>query len=368
MSFRVREAELRERERWDAFIAAIPEADILQTWAWGEAWRPEGETPVRLFVVDDADEVRAAAQQLVRVSSAGRSIVYVPHGPVWPRSASDAAELFTAMIDGLLDVARANRAVVVKLDPRASIDRASIDGSSIEPADDGGVEAIMSRHGLRRARHDLQARTTRIVDLRDGGPELAATWVKDERNRVRRAGREGVTTTVDRTADPVAIDAFAGILAETSEREGFRARSPAFLERLATELVRDGAWYLTLAHRDGRVVAGAVTPRMGDRAFYLYGASSRDPALRNAFASDAAMASAMTALAADGVRSLDLWGVAEPDDTAADPSWAGFSLFKRRFGGRPIRHPGTFDLVVDRPFYLLRDARERLADAMRRSR
>jgi lipid II:glycine glycyltransferase (peptidoglycan interpeptide bridge formation enzyme) len=109
-----------------------------------------------------------------------------------------------------------------------------------------------------------------------------------------------------------------------------------------------------------------VTPRVGDRAYYLYGASLREAGLEHAFGSDAAMAAAMAALAADGVRTLDLWGVAEPDDPNADPSWAGFSLFKRRFGGTPLRHPGTFDLVVDRPLYLVRDARERLADAMGR--
>ena len=30
-----------------------------------------------------------------------------------------------------------------------------------------------------------------------------------------------------------------------------------------------------------------------------------------------------------------------------DAAWEGFSLFKRRFMGTPLRHPGTFDLVID---------------------
>jgi len=358
MSVVVREAVEADRSAWDAYVASCPEADVLQSWAWGEAWRPEGEMPVRLVAIGEAGEFRAAAQLLVRPTSAGRSIVYVPHGPIWPRSDPDREGLFGAILDGIAATARNHRSVVVKLDPRTSTSAAA--GPS--------VAELATRYGLHRARHDLQAQTTRIVELRDGGPELAATWDKDERNRVRRAKREGVTTTIDRTAEPATIAAFARILAETSERERFHARSSTFLGRVAAELARDGAWYLSLAHRGGRAIAGVVTPRVGDRAFYLYGASSRDPELRHAFGSDAAMADAMAALAADGVRTLDMWGVVEREDPTADPSWEGFSLFKRRFGGAAIRHPGTFDLVVDRPAYLLRNARERVADAIGRAR
>ena len=68
----------------------------------------------------------------------------------------------------------------------------------------------------------------------------------------------------------------------------------------------------------------------------------------------------MRELAADGVRTFDLWGVVEPGDPEAEAEWAGFSGFKRQFGGQPLRHPGTFDLVIDPLFYRLRDLRERI--------
>ncbi|HLA17123.1 MAG TPA: peptidoglycan bridge formation glycyltransferase FemA/FemB family protein [Candidatus Limnocylindrales bacterium] len=346
----VREASSADRAAWDAYVAVDPEADVLQAWAWGEAWRPEGELPRRLMIVDDGGRIRALAQALVRATTGGRSIVYVPHGPLWDRRSPGSAEDFAAIIDGLATTARTVRAIVVKIDPRSA---------AAPDADE--IAALAARHGLGRARRELQAQTTRIVDLRDGGAELAATWTKDGRNRVRRAAREGVTTTIDRAADATSISAFTDILAETSQREGFTARSPAFLTRLASELARHGGWYLTLARQADRAIAGVVTARVGDRAYYLYGASLRDSSLRHLFGSDAAMAAAMSALASDGVKTLDMWGVAEPDDPAADPAWEGFSLFKRRFGGAPVRHPGTFDLVIDRPLYVLRDARERLA-------
>jgi lipid II:glycine glycyltransferase (peptidoglycan interpeptide bridge formation enzyme) len=102
-----------------------------------------------------------------------------------------------------------------------------------------------------------------------------------------------------------------------------------------------------------------VVVRVADRAYYLYGASDRG-APPNSNGPYAAMAATFDALAEDGVRTFDLWGVDDPEDPHQDPSWAGFGAFKRRFGGVDLRHPGTFDLVVDRRWWLLRELRERL--------
>jgi lipid II:glycine glycyltransferase (peptidoglycan interpeptide bridge formation enzyme) len=101
-------------------------------------------------------------------------------------------------------------------------------------------------------------------------------------------------------------------------------------------------------------------PRVGDRAFYLYGALRRDPRYKHHYGSHAIMAAMLKALQADGARSVDMWGVVEPDDDEADPSWKGFSDFKRTFGGEPLRHPGLYDLVTDPFWYRLRATRERI--------
>ena len=107
-------------------------------------------------------------------------------------------------------------------------------------------------------------------------------------------------------------------------------------------------------------------PRTGDRAWYLYAASTRDTELARKRGPYAVMAALFRAHAEAGTRTLDLWGVTEEADEPQDATWAGFSLFKRRFGGMPVRHPGTFDLVVDPFWNTIRDLRERLLDARRR--
>jgi lipid II:glycine glycyltransferase (peptidoglycan interpeptide bridge formation enzyme) len=335
-----------------AFVASRPEGDVLQSWAWGEAGAGEpAERWTRLMVVDAVGHVRGVAQVLDRATSFGRTILYVPHGPLWEREATDAAELLAALLTGLKAHARQRRGIVLNLDTRTSTDAS---GSAM-------VGRVLLACGARPARHDLQAPTTRIVDL-VAADDPVAGWSRDARAELRRAEREGTTTRLDRHAAPDVLDTFHGLLVETSERSGFRIRSRAFLAALAASLATSDDWFLALADYDGRPLAGALAARTGERAFYLYAASTRDQALAVKRGPYAAMAALQRGLRDAGTVSLDLWGVREPDDPDVDPAWEGFSLFKRRFQGTPLRHPGTFDLVIDARWNRLRDLHERLRD------
>lgn len=342
-----------DRQRWDAFVVGRPEGDVLQTWAWAQASEATGERWRRLIVTDAADDVRGLVQVQLRRTAFGRSVLYAPHGPLWVRAEPDEAAVLDTLLDGLRGLASAERGMVVKLDPRGE-------------TDGGRVADLLRARGLRPVRPYLQAPTTRIVDLLDGGEQLMAGWVADARTRVRRAAKEGITTSIDRAAQPVLVGAFHELLTETSARAGFHIRSREFLLALGERLAARGDWFMALAHWQDRPVAGVIAPRVGDRAYYLYAASTREPELERKRIGYAAMAALMRGLAEAGVATLDLWGVREEGDESVDPSWAGHSSFKTRFGGRPLRHPGTFDLVVDPRWYRLRGARERLLELLGR--
>ena len=343
---RVTPAAEADRERWDAFVAARPEGDPLQTWSWGACAALAGEPPVRVLAETVDGRVRGVAQALVRPAGMGRSVAYVAHGPVWEREAPDADRLLGALLDALRQVGTLERAIVVKLDPRSDGDDAD------------AVAALLTGYGLRRA-PDLQAPTSRIVDLLDGGDELMASWHADARRLSRRSEREGVRVEIDRTGDPEALATFHHLLEVTAERAEFRIRDLPFLEALAAAYAARDGWYLGIARVDGTPIAGMAMPRIAERAYYLYGASLRDEAYKHKYGAYAVMAALQRQLAADGVRSLDLWGVVEADDETADPAWRGFSAFKRTFGGTPLRHPGTFDLVIDRWWDAIRELRSR---------
>ncbi len=354
MTLTLRAATEADRADWTAFVASRPEADVLQSWAWGEAGTGEpGEHWSRLVVVDGGGHIRGLAQVLDRATSFGRTILYVPHGPVWDRDADDAAEVLARLLTGLKVHARERKGIVIKFDPRGTGDAAG----------DAVVGRVFRSSG-QLAAHDLQAPTTRLIDLQAGDDPVAG-WGKDARAESRRAVREGTTVTLDRAGDPAVLDAFHALLSETSERQGFRIRSRGFLGHLAEPLAASGDWFLALAEHEGTPLAGAIAPRTGDRAFYLYAASTRDRELGKRRGPYAAMAELQRALREAGTATLDLWGVREPDDDTVDASWEGFSVFKRRFKGSPLRHPGTFDVIIDPTWNRIRDWRERLRGVLR---
>jgi lipid II:glycine glycyltransferase (peptidoglycan interpeptide bridge formation enzyme) len=275
-------------------------------------------------------------------------VAYVAHGPIWDRSAPDADRLFAWLLQGLRTLAKKEKALVVKLDPRS------------EPDDQTDVSALATEHRLRRG-PDLQAPTTRLVNLLDGGEQLEASWHADARRLSRRAEREGTQVTISRQPDPDEIAILHDLLSRTAERGGdFRVRSPEFLTCLATEFASSNGWYLGIARVEGTPICAMAFPRLADRAHYLYGALLRDERYKHHYGAHAVMATMLRALAADGCRSVDMWGVVEPDDPTADPAWRGFSDFKRTFGGTPLRHPGLFDLVTDPLWYRVREVRTSL--------
>jgi peptidoglycan pentaglycine glycine transferase (the first glycine) len=341
-----RRADDSDRPAWDTFIASRPEADILQAWGWGACTALADEPPIRILV-EDGGRIRGVAQVLMRRAPFGRQVAYVPHGPIWDRSAPDASRVFAWLIQGLRTLARKEKVIVVKMDPRA------------EPGEIVDFSNLAEEHGLSRA-PDLQAPTTRIVDLLDGGEQLEASWHADARRLSKRAAREGTEVTISRTPDEAEVSVLHELLTDVSEHADFRVRSPAFLERLATEFARSGGWYLGIAGVDGTPIAAMALPRLGERAYYLYGALRRDERYKHNYGSHAVMAEMLRALAADGCRSVDMWGIVERDDPDADPAWRGFSDFKRTFGGTPLRHPGLYDLVADPLWYRIRSLRERV--------
>ena len=71
----VRLATEADRPAWDALIAARPEADPLQAWAWGEVTGRHGERPLRLVLRRPDDGARRASPRCccARRPAAGRS-------------------------------------------------------------------------------------------------------------------------------------------------------------------------------------------------------------------------------------------------------------------------------------------------------
>jgi lipid II:glycine glycyltransferase (peptidoglycan interpeptide bridge formation enzyme) len=346
----VRRAIEADRAALDAFVIARPEADMLQLYAWGESMAVSGQRPERLLAERDG-QVVGVVTMLVRPTLMGRTVIYAPHGPVWDRDAPGADGVLRALLGAGEDRARELKGIVLKVDPRARFEGDATDASK--------VAAAVRAAGLKPSADDLQARTTRIIHVEADEGARIADWKKEARNKWRRAEKEGTTARITREPDPATLDAFHRLLEETAAAKHFNTRGRPFYDRLAAELAAGGHLRLVLAEWQGQPIAVRFVAVLGDRAFSLYRATDRTVP-RETNGHHAIMGALLASLAEEGVTTMDMWGVAEPGDPNADPSWVAFSEFKLEFGGTPLAHPGTFDLVVDPLWYGIRNLRERL--------
>ena len=338
---RVRPATDADHAAWQDLLGGCASGDFLHDWSWADVAAFDGQ-PQRRFVAEDEGELIALAAVQVRRLPLGRSFWYVPHGPVLDYDHPKATERLRALAIGLREAARRDRAIAVKLEPR--LERGS------KPT---GLFAK-----LRHEPGTLQVGQTRLVELADD-ETLMAGFDKDTRYAVRRAEREGVEiSTVADAGNLEAIDALHALVLETQRRAGF-SKPPLQRYRLAWRgLASAGRATIFEARREGELLASAMLVVEGDRSFYLFSGSRREEKGEpKRYASYALQMAMMRHARSTGARVHDLWGIA-PEDASPDHPWYGVGLFKKGFGGRPVVWAGTWDIVVDRTLYRMRQMAE----------
>lgn len=350
-----------DRDAWATFLAEVPAADPLQSWAWAEAGMATGERWERLVVTDTDGRVRAAVQWQLVSPVLGHPLAYAPHGPVWQRTDEQVVPAaLRAILGAMRERCVAAGASAILLDPRSDLDGA--------PGANPG--AVLTDLGFAVTDRHVQMPSTRVLDLTPGLGLVRAGFDKDTRNLVRRSAREGVEVAVVPASDPGPVAELHRLMLDAGSRGGFLPRSEVFMRAYGAH-AHDHA-FVALGRWRERVIAGALVGMMGERAYYQFAGSLRTPELRHANAPYAVMDRIVAECVARGVLSLDLCGVNERDDPGADPRWEGLSSFKRGFGGVSVRHPAVATLVlrpgVERIRGAAQMARQRLAGVRGRAR
>lgn len=348
---RFRPAEESDAAAWQAFLGTCPFGDFLHDWEWAAVAAYDGQAQ-RRFVLEEDGQLTGLAAAQVRRLGLGRSFWYVPHGPVLDYATEQAGARLGALLAGLRDAARADRAVAVRIEPRVEI--GAPESHTVEQA------------RLRRVAGYLQIGHTRIVEL-GSDEEVLAGLDKNTRYSVRRAEREGVTvTTVSDPADRDAIDALYDLTVVTQQRAGFPLRPRERFHLCWQGLAGAGRARILEARHDGRLLASAMLLLEGEQSFYFLAGSLREePGQRKLFASHALQWALMRHARDAGARRHDLWGIAPPD-AGPDHPWSGVGVFKKGFGGRAVAWVGMWDLVVDPFAYRLREAAHPLLELLRR--
>lgn len=332
---------------WNEFVGCLPQGDVLQAWEWGGVKSPDW-FPMRLGLFQGETLTGGAALLRRKLPLIG-NFYYAPRGPLLEDWTDDAA--LTALLEAIKKRGAADGVAFLKVDPAVSVER-------------GAVAALLAKHGFApppsfdaQGFGGTQPRCVMQLDLagRSEADLLAAFKPQVRRNIKLSTEKHGVEVVSDLTREDLIV--FNDLMQVTGARDGFRPRPLSYFQTLWDNLVPVGLAKLFLTQYEGRILSGALCFVIGDKAWYVYGASSNEH--RNVMP-NYAMQWAMIRWARErGCAWYDFRGVSPHRRTPGEPAsdvekedhLQGLNRFKEGFGTRYVEYIGEFDLVYNKSAY-----------------
>jgi lipid II:glycine glycyltransferase (peptidoglycan interpeptide bridge formation enzyme) len=304
-----------------------------------------------------------------------RSLAYIPEGPVidWVSSQFSVTEWLAP----LLEHCKTMGAFQVKMGPPVASRRwdAETVKKALAEAESGAwnspqsIDQVMADWHSTSAAHvidalraggwrqeasagagfgDVQPRFVYCIPMADRSlDDLFAGFNQQWRRNIRKAEKSGVQVRVGTRSD---LADFHRVYVETAERDKFTPRGQVYFERMWDALNSGDHRYheltLHLAEHDGHLAAATIMIRVGDRAWYSYGASTT--ADRDVRPSNALQWHMITRAHEAGCGVYDLRGIS----ATLDPTnhLIGLVRFKVGSGGYAQEYVGEWDFAL-RPIW-----------------
>ena len=334
--YSVRELPGASPGEWDARIEAAPGGGhVLQSHAWGEFKRGLGWRPLRLILEKDGESVGAGQFLLRDTAPVPGRLMYCTKGPWLPW---DDVRAVRAFLDGVMAVARRERAHTVKIEPEVLVERRDV-GEHLRAL------------GFRDARYDLNFANTVVLDLSPPEEEILDRMSakgkkgKTTRYNINLARRKGVE--VHESDDfELAFGTLFGWMEDLEQtKEDFTNRRPrGYLREMMRAMREAGSGHLFFASHGGTPLSGAFVVVFGEKMWFMHGASGKEK--RKLQGNYLLQWEVMRWAKRRGVTHCDFMGAPKPEDRNEEDPYYGVYRFKLGFGGDVVEYLGCTDLPV----------------------
>ena len=287
-----------------AFLRSRASASFLQCPSWAAVKREWGHENIGWY--DDAGALIGAGLVLLRqVPKVKRFLAYLPEGPVIDWATDDLGAWLLPMVEHLRERGafgvRMGPPVVVRRWSSATLKAAIADGSAkrlteVPPDvdDPAGRDVVAALASLGWHAPDAEGGFSagqppfvfQVALAGRSEDELLAGFNQQWRRNIKKAAKAGVVVELGAAED---LPAFHALYLETAARDGFTGRPLAYFEQMASAMQAEDPdrFRLYLARHEGDLVAATTLVRVGDHAWYSYGASSTDTDVATRYASGA---------------------------------------------------------------------------------
>lgn len=321
---------LQERESFNN-IAAHP----LQTWEWGEFRKAWGN-------------------EVLRTDYGQLTLHRIPYTPYKVGAFIKGPAPTEEMLDELKRIGKENNLIFIKMEPSIATSIKSL------PELDSGTAPMKMPNQVRHdeliklfkshgAMHGktLFTPTTFWIDLTLSEEELLKSFDSKTRYNIRYAERKGVTVVEDNSEK--AFQRYLELTEETAKRQSFFAHNRKYHELMWEHLhkkpIAEGrqpiARLLTALYNN-EIITTWILFSWKDFLYYPYGASTDK--YKNVMANNLMVWEAIRLGKKLGLKTFDLWGREEGK---------GFTKFKEGYNPKVVEFLGTWDLVINKPVYII---------------
>lgn len=313
---------------------------FTQAHFYGDWQKSLGRTVLRYVVYKNNEPVayfQVIKYRLIR----DKSYLYTPYGPV-TKDKSD--EFFIAIKKKLTELAKAHKAVFVRLDftPRVNNETQSkffkksplytYHSAYFQPRFEWYLALDKPKEDLLKNMHEKTRYSIRLGEKRGAIPEI-----------------------ITENFEPY-FDRFYELMDITARRNGFSIHDKAYYKNIFESLKNIKDSFLALSKYENKILVIDVIIVYGGVANYVFGASDNEE--RNRMPAYNAQWTAICHAKDVGCKSYNFGGVA--NESNIYKGWDGLTRFKKKFNGREFVHSDFFDIVVQPLWYYLYNFRKML--------
>jgi lipid II:glycine glycyltransferase (peptidoglycan interpeptide bridge formation enzyme) len=311
--------EITNREIWEDFLSKIEEKTFLQSWNWGEFQKRMENKIWRLGIFDNSNLLGVAL--LTKISAKRGTFLLIQHGPL--------GEGLQILLEELKKIANRERASFIRICPLFKKNEEN--------------KKIFLDLGFREAPlHASAYEATLKLDLSLSEEDLLMNMRKTTRYLIRQALKNPELEIVksNKLED---ISHYHQLNQKVARDQGFVPFSFEFVKNQFDLFAKDDQALLFFGKYRGKIIASALIIFWSGIGFYHQAAL--DPDYHRLPIAYLLQWEAIRETKKRGCKFYDFWGYVDPKQNPDHP-WAGPSLFKLGFGGKPHFYLKTQDLPL----------------------
>ncbi len=301
----------------------------LQSWEWGAFRRKIGQEVERIGFFEEGK------------LKTGLQIFFKPIPILTDRTAGycpKADKPTEDQLDVLKQIGKKHNSIFIKLEPNYEKEIKQI--NEFKP-----TIKLLKNNNSQIGRH-LFSKYTFKIDLNQDQDKILANFTSKSRYNTRLAEKKGVK--VRENSTPKGLETYIKILEETMKRQNFYAHTPQYFKDMWDILNPSGMMKIFESVYKDQVLASWIVFLFNNVLYYPYGASRNIH--REVMASNLMVWELIKYGKKHNCHTFDLWGCLGPNPNPKH-RWFGFHRFKKSFGGTLMQSIGTYDLILDIPFY-----------------